>query len=134
MRGYNPPPQGERQINKLEPDEIFVFGSNLAGVHGAGAAKLAMKFGAVYGRGIGFSGQTYALPTKDAKIMTLPLHEINKYVNDFLITCYQHPEKKFLLTRVGCGLAGYFDEEIAPMFVGYPENVIIPENWKEIIG
>ncbi len=134
MRDYNPPPPGERQITKLEPNEIFVFGSNLAGVHGAGAAKLAMKFGAVYGRGVGFSGQTYALPTKDTKIQTLPLQEINKYVNDFLISCSQHPEKKFLLTRVGCGLAGYFDEEIAPMFVGYPENVIIPENWKEIIG
>lgn len=134
MRGYNPPPAGEKVITKLEPNEIFVFGSNLAGVHGAGAAKLAMKFGATYSRGIGFSGQTYALPTKDAKIQTLPLSEINKYVNDFLIIAGQHPEKRFLLTRVGCGLAGYFDEEIAPMFVGYPPNVIIPENWKEIIG
>ena len=110
--------------------KIFVFGSNLAGRHGAGAAKYARQhYGAIYGQGIGLQGDSYAIPTKDHNIETLPLSEIKRYVDMFLAFARSNPKLEFQLTRIGCGLAGYKDEQIAPMFVGLPRNVIVPEEW-----
>lgn len=105
-------------------EEIFVFGSNLAGRHGAGAAWDAWKnHGAIYGQGEGQQGHSYAIPTKDEKLKTLPLYIIEHYVAAFKRFARDHPEMTFNVTRVGCGLAGYKDEDIAPMFVGCTANV-----------
>lgn len=114
--------------------EIFVFGSNLAGRHGKGAALCAyQQWGAIYGQGIGLQGKSYAIPTKDDNLRTLPLPIINDYVDDFLLFALKHSEYTFRLTRIGCGLAGYTDDQIAPMFTGAPSNVIIPGEWKSYI-
>ena len=117
-------------ITSLPPEHVFVFGSNLAGIHGAGAARLAFdRFGAVWGVGIGHQGKTYALPTKDKEIETLPIDEIKKYVDDFLNYAEDHPEFTFLVTKVGCGLAGWSVEDIAPLFSETSENVILPKEF-----
>lgn len=116
-------------ISTLQPNEIFVFGSNEAGIHGAGAAYIARKkFGAKWGQGLGLQGQSYALPTKNHDIHTLPLSEIEKYVNIFLRFAQQHPQFEFLVTKIGCGHAGYTEAEIAPLFKGkvIPDNVALP--------
>lgn len=119
-------------ITLLKPNEIFVFGSNLAGRHGAGAALLAAKrFGAQRGVGEGLMGQCYALPTKDEFVETLPLNEINRYVAEFLNVAWKHPELTFFVTKIGCGLAGYDVEEIAPLFHKVPANVILPVEFKQ---
>jgi hypothetical protein len=109
--------------------KVFVFGSNLAGAHGGGAALEALNYGAVYGQGTGRQGDTYAIPTKDARIRTLPLNRIKDHVDEFLDYAAQHPDTEFFLTRVGCGLAGYEDEDIAPLFADAPPNVEKPEGW-----
>ena len=109
---------------------IFVFGSNLAGRHGKGAALTAHKeYGAIYGRGFGHVGNSYAIPTKDRKLQTLPLHQIKPFVDSFLAYAKVHPELTFLVTRVGCGLAGYKNEDMAPMFKGAPKNCLLPDEW-----
>ena len=109
---------------------IFVFGSNLAGRHGAGAAKEALlHWGAIHGQGEGPQGQSYALPTKDADIQTLPLKEIRKYVGQFAAFVNAHPELTFLITKIGCGLAGYKEEQIEPLFEGAPDNCVLPIGW-----
>lgn len=113
-------------------DEIFVFGSNEAGRHGAGAALAAAKFyGAEYGKGLGLYGRSYALPTKDTRIETLPIHIVQEYVEGFLFfaRCTFNTQKYFM-TRIGCGLAGYTDEEIAPLFRNAPTNINFPEEWR----
>ena len=115
-------------------DEVFVFGSNLAGIHGAGAAKQAIKYGAKYGQGIGLSGRTYAIPTKDDNIQTLPLSEIEVHVENFVKFSTDNPETTFFLTRIGCGLAGYKDRDIAPMFKGCGGNCIFPEQWETFLS
>ena len=102
-------------INFLASNEIFVYGANEAGVHGAGAAKVAIKWGAKMGS-FGFNGQTYGIPTKDRNIKTLPLDKIKVYVDEFLLFAIEHPDYIFLVTPVGCGLAGYSLKEIAPLF------------------
>jgi hypothetical protein len=112
-------------------NEIFVFGSNLAGIHGAGAAKVAVqKFGATYGIGRGFRGMSYAIPTKDLEIRTLSLSEIKIYVEEF-VRMANNPMvlANFFVTRVGCGLAGYQDSDIAPMFKN-ANNCSFAEDWK----
>lgn len=110
---------------------IFVFGSNEAGVHGAGAAAAAHRFyGAKWGIGEGHTGNTYALPTKDTNIQTLPLTAVKDAVDRFLDYARLHSDQKFFVTRVGCGLAGYNDFDIAPMFVGAPTNCNFPEDWQ----
>lgn len=114
---------------KMKENEIFVFGSNLAGKHGVGAAKTALKFGAKFGVGEGIQGNTYALPTKDEHIKTLPLNEIQKHIDNFIQSAIDNPDKKFLVTRIGCGWAGYSNEEIAPMFTGSPDNVQFSTQW-----
>ena len=97
--------------------EIFVFGSNLAGRHGKGAALYAKKhYGAIYGQGIGLQGSSYAIPTKDKHLHTLDLEKIKVYVNEFINVVKNNPDKIFLITPVGCGLAGYKYKTIAPLF------------------
>lgn len=114
---------------------IFVFGSNLAGIHGAGAARYAhSRLGAVYGEGLGRTGQCYALPTKDSRIQTLPLEGVRVFVNRFLRHAHDHPEDEFKVTRVGCGLAGYKDSDIAPMFKGAPANCYFDSSWSPWLG
>lgn len=115
--------------------KIFVFGSNLAGRHGAGAALYARTHhGAIYGQGVGFQGNSYAIPTKDYNIRTLSLHTIERYVTEFKEYAKNHPEMLFQVTRIGCGLAGYTDSVISPMFINAPTNCILPKEWKHING
>lgn len=123
-------------IDRLKPNEIFVFGSNLSGRHGRGAAKTAMSFGAKYGQGMGIQGQCYAIPTKDAQIRkSLPAWEIEKYVDDFTAYVISNPELHFLVTRIGCGLAGYTDEEMYMLFQHLygKDNVSLPKEWVRLI-
>ena len=114
-------------ITSLAPNEVFVFGSNLAGSHGGGAAYVAYrKFGAVMGQGVGLQGQSYAIPTMQGGVET-----IKPYVDEFIDFARQHPELTFLVTRIGCGIAGFRDEEIAPLFTEAHQlsNVVLPPNW-----
>lgn len=114
---------------ELKP-QIFVFGSNLAGRHGAGAAREAVRnHGAVMGVGIGHVGKSYAIPTKDRDIKTLPLNHIELYVKDFLDYAEINPGLEFNVTRIGCGLAGYQDADIAPFFKNAPKNCNLPLGW-----
>ena len=111
---------------------IFVFGSNLAGRHGKGAASFArLHHGAIYGKGSGPQGHSYAIPTKDRNIKTLPLEDIKQEVDQFISYAKEHPLLVFKVTRIGCGLAGYTDHQIAPMFKHAPNNCILPEGWRE---
>lgn len=111
-------------------DAVFVFGSNESGFHGAGAAADAVRdYGAVYGQGVGRQGNSYAIPTKDRHIRTLDLSEIKKYVDGFIRYAKDHPDTKFFVTRIGCGLAGYNDSQISPMFRDAPENCTLPDGW-----
>lgn len=108
---------------------IFVFGSNLRGRHGAGAARAASdRYGAIEGQGIGLQGQSYAIPTKDQRIHTLPLNDIKRHVQDFVQFTHNHPELTFLVTPVGTGLAGYAPYQIAPMFLDVI-NCWLPLPW-----
>lgn len=110
----------------------LVFGSNLAGRHGAGAARLALEeFNAQWGIGIGKTGNAYAVPTKDVRIQTLDLFAINEYVCDLVDYVKSHPDEQFFFTRIGCGLAGYTDADIAPMFYQIAENIncSFPVEW-----
>ena len=115
-------------------NSIFVFGSNLAGRHGKGAARSArLYYGAIYGQGIGRQGQSYAIPTKDTHLKSLPLNIIQSYVQQFISYAKDHTELQFNITRIGCGLAGYTDEDIAPMFSDCPSNCILDRKWIETI-
>ena len=117
-------------ITDLKPNEVFVFGSNEAGVHGAGAARTAVqKFGAVWKCGVGHYGQTYAIPTKDFNIEVLPLDSIKEYVDEFLIYVENNPELTFLVTKIGTGFSGYLNSDIAPMFKVVPLNCILPKEF-----
>ena len=108
-------------------DAVFVFGSNLAGRHGKGAALFARQHrGAIYGRGMGLQGNAYAIPTKDRQLRVLPLASIRRYVDEFLQFADQHRNLRFELTPIGCGLAGYSPAQIAPMFADAPANIILP--------
>ena len=119
-------------ITRLRENEIFVFGSNLAGMHAGGAARVAAeRFGAVMGQGVGLQGQSYAIPTMQGGVET-----IEPYVKEFFQFADCHPELTFLVTRIGCGIAGFTDAEIAPLFVTAIRlpNVHLPESfWKEIL-
>ena len=117
-----------------EPIIIFVFGSNLAGRHGRGAALFARRhYGAVYGQGTGRTGNAYAIPTKDGNLHVLSIEEIRSHVTSFVEYATAHPELTFKLTRVGCGLAGYKDSQIAPLFKGIPTNVLAPDEWIQFL-
>ena len=114
---------------------VFVFGSNLAGRHGKGAALFARKHhGAIYGQGEGLQGESYAIPTKDARLHTLPLDEIRSYVDRFLCFATEHSNMSFNVTAVGCGLAGYTPAQIAPMFVNAPNNCRLPADFMDVKG
>ena len=107
---------------------IFVFGSNLSGIHGCCAAKYAHNFhGALMGIGEGPCGDSYAIPTKDRGLKTLPLYAVQYYINRFLAYARNHSDQTFRLTAVGCGQAGYRPDQIAPMFVSAPMNVLLPD-------
>jgi hypothetical protein len=114
----------------LAEREIFVFGSNLAGRHGRGAALWARKNrGAIYGQGIGLQGDSYGIPTKDEKIKTLPLEAIAEHVSSFVQFARNHPDLRFRVTPVGCGLAGYHQSEILPLFEDMPDNCFLSPEW-----
>lgn len=116
-------------------DCIFVFGSNLAGRHGKGAALYARKkYGAIYGQGIGLQGESYGIPTKDEKIKTLPLERIKPHVDQFIEFAKDHPEMMFYVSPVGCGLAGYVPAQIAPLFKNVTSNVILNDEFKYALG
>ena len=116
--------------------EIFVFGSNLAGIHGAGAARYAREnHGAIMGQGIGLQGSSYALPTKGVNISFMPLEDIGRHVAAFIQFTKIRPDLTFRVTRVGCGLAGFKDTDIAPLFRdALPlKNVRLPQGWREFL-
>ena len=118
-------------ISTLRPDEVFVFGSNLAGHHGGGAARVAVnRFGAIMGQGVGLQGQSYAIPTMQGGVQT-----IKPYVDEFIAFAKAHPELTFYVTRIGCGIAGFRDKDIAPLFrdaLGVA-NIILPKSFAEHI-
>lgn len=118
------------------PEAFFVFGSNLAGRHGAGAARVAReKYGALPGLGFGLQGRAMALPTKDQNLNTLPLDRIKHYVDRFIdVVVRSAPTIPFATTRIGCGLAGFHDEDIAPLFKDAPRNLYLPQGWREFNG
>jgi hypothetical protein len=114
---------------------ILVFGSNERGAHGKGAALVAYKkHGARYGMSYGHYGNSFAIPTKDQNLKTLELGDINDYVRGFLAYAWGHPELTFQVTRIGCGLAGYQDADIAPMFQHAPQNCQFDQAWEPFLG
>lgn len=118
-------------IKSLAPNEVFVFGSNLAGMHGGGAARMAhLYFGAVMGNGDGIQGQSYAIPTMQGGVDT-----IRPYVDKFIAYARQHPDRQFLVTRIGCGIAGFSPDEIAPLFSDARdvENISLPQDFWECL-
>ena len=134
MRTYNEierPDFTTDMISELKADEVFVFGSNLEGMHGGGAAYYAFKhFGAMMGCGVGLRGQSYAIPTMQGGVET-----IEPYVSSFISYAKEHPELFFYVTRIGCGIAGFRDKEIAPLFskAAGLENVCLPESFAKFL-
>lgn len=127
-----------KRITKLHPWEVFVFGSNMAGIHGAGAAKDAVKFfGAKFGVAEGYEGRSYAIPTKDSNLKPLSLATINYSVQRFISYTLTTPELIYRVTPIGCGLAGYTPAQIAPMFrrllAHRIKNVILPPEFNKIL-
>jgi hypothetical protein len=125
------------KILDLLPNQIFTFGSNESGIHGAGAAKQAMLWGAIWGQAYGLQGQTFAIPTKARNVRdTLSLRAIEVYVNMYLINAQRMPHKHFLTTEIGCGLAGFQPKDIAPLFLGVEEisNVSLPLSFWKVLG
>ena len=119
-------------ISELKENEIFVFGSNLGGFHGGGAARAALNhFGAIWGQGVGLQGRSYAIPTMHGGV-----DAIKPYVDEFIDFARQHQQYKFLVTRIGCGIAGFTVAEMAPLFseaIGLP-NVILPEDFVQVLA
>ena len=129
--GIERPAHTPEMISELRPDEVFVFGSNLAGMHGAGAAYAAFKhFGAMMGCGDGLRGQSYAIPTMQGGVET-----IAPYVDTFISFAKEHPEKFFYVTRIGCGIAGFHDRDIAPLFASAAgvDNICLPESFEKYL-
>ena len=125
-REYTP-----NMISALKENAIFVFGRNLGGMHGGGAARAAYnRFGAVWGQGVGLQGQSYAIPTMQGGVET-----IKPYVDEFIEFAQAHPELKYLVTRIGCGIAGFRDEQIAPLFAAAidQDNIILPREFVDAI-
>lgn len=118
-------------ITELKPCQVFVFGSNKDGFHAGGAARLAVqKFGAIWGQGVGLQGQSYAIPTMQGGVDT-----IKPYVDEFIAFAKSHPDLFFWVTRIGCGIAGFSDSDIAPLFKDAVNltNVALPESFVEIL-
>ncbi len=122
----------EEILDNLPPNQIFVFGSNISGRHGKGAALTARQcFGAINGLGVGPMGRSYAIPTKNESLQTLSLVSIRNYIQVFKFYVELHPELTFYLTPIGCGLAGYQPKDIAPLFMSLRKlNIIFPESFK----
>lgn len=121
-------------ITELKPRQVFVFGSNTEGIHGGGAAYIALnKFGAIYGQSEGLQGQSYAIVTKDLQkgMRSVDLKYIEEQISKLLIFAYEHPELEFLVTKIGCELAGFKEIEIADCFSDkvIPENVLLPQSF-----
>jgi hypothetical protein len=130
-REYHGPRVTPERVLSLSPNEIFVFGSNASGFHGGGAAADAMhKFGAIWGQGEGLQGQSYAIPTMEG------LESMKAAVERFTQFATQHPELRFLVTRVGCGIAGHTVREVAPLFSGCVslDNVSLPSDFWDVLG
>jgi hypothetical protein len=127
----------EGEIVKLNPGEIFVFGSNLSGRHGKGAAKKALTWGAVWGQAAGLQGRTYGIPTKDKQVKNpLPVNEIQPFVDTFITFAINNPDLTFLVTEVGCGLSKFKPKDIAPLFERAVEvkNIHLPERfWHKLL-
>lgn len=124
--GYDPGAKG--------PSHVFVFGSNMAGYHGRGAAHTAVRdYGAQAGTWTGRTGMAYAIPTKDQYMVSLPLEAIRRYVSRFIEYARSNRDQQFFVTRIGCGLAGYSDSDIAPLFSGCPSNCLLPRTWAEYL-
>lgn len=114
---------------------VFVFGSNTRGAHGRGAARTALNhFGAVAGQGEGLQGRSYGIPTKDDNLRTLTITEVRDAVVRFLEFAESEPETRFMVTRIGCGLAGFNDVDVAPLFETVPANVWLPRRWLQLLG
>lgn len=125
-RAYTP-----ERISELQENEFFVFGSNLTGYHGGGAARIAhLRFGAQWGQGVGMQGRSYGIPTMQGGVET-----IQPYVDEFIRFAKDHPQYTFLVTRIGCGIAGFTPEEIAPLFQKAMdmENVLLPEDFVKVL-
>ncbi len=120
------------RLSYLRPNEVFVFGSNLSGHHGGGAARTAVeRFGAIWGQGVGMQGQSYGIPTMHGGV-----DAIKPYVDEFIAYARAHTDKLFYVTRIGCGIAGFRDEEMAPLFadaVGM-ENIILPRSFADVLA
>lgn len=126
------------KITKLEDDEVFVFGSNTQGAHGGGATRTAMNWGAIYGQAYGLQGKTFAIPTVDyTKSGKMSVSEIKKYVDKFLNFTLEHKDKKFLVTEIGCGIAGFKIEEMAELFrealKDKYDNVYLPQRFVDYL-
>ncbi len=122
------------ESSPIRRKNCFVFGSNLRGAHGKGAALCALKeHGAIYGQGVGLQGNSYAIPTKDHSIKTLPLHRIKQYVDEFIKFAGSNLDIRFSVTAIGCGLAGYKPEDIAPMFESAPFNCDLPDVFLDVL-
>ncbi len=120
---------------KSRENMIFTFGSNLSGIHGAGAARYALeKKGAQMGNGIGLQGRSYALPTKGFDISFMTLIQVEVYVDAFKNFALHNPDLEFQVTQVGCGLAGFTKEQIAPLFKGSPSNCYFDLEWQPLLG
>lgn len=118
-------------ITHLEPDDVFVFGSNLAGQHSGGAARTAYEhFGAIWGQGVGIQGQSYAIPTMQGGVDT-----IKPYVDEFIALAREWDQNTFYVTRIGCGIAGFTDQQIAPLFADALDlyNVRLPKSFVDIL-
>ena len=125
-------------IDELHDNEIFVFGSNIQGRHGKGAAVAALRYGARMGVGSGIAGKTYAIPTRELvnkRLYTLPLLHIGYSIKEFIAFAFKSLDKEFLVTKIGCGLAGYKDEEIAMLFNvnRLPPNIRLPREFIEVL-
>jgi hypothetical protein len=123
-------------ITELKENEIFVFGSNESGRHGKGAAKTAMKWGAIYGQANGLQGKTYGIPTVNSSISNkLRIERVKYYVDQFYYFAKENKQLTFLVTEIGCGLAGFTYKEIAPLFIDCLEldNVYLPKRFIQII-
>ena len=127
----------EENITKLEENQIFVFGSNLSGRHGKGAAKTALGWGAKWGQAKGLQGRTYGIPTKDVSIRrTLSIVEIKPFVDEFIEFAKDNPNLIFLVTEIGCGLAGLTPKQIAPLFSECKElpNIYLPSRFWDVLN
>lgn len=112
-----------------DPEAVFVFGANLRGIHGGGAAKTALKYYGATWNHIGLMGRSYGLPTCDYPGHALPFDRVQEFVRIFLAVARGQPTRKFILTKVGCGIAGFEEDQMIPLFSDAPENVIKPEGW-----